>query len=1164
MPLRILLAALVALACSTSQAGATGPQYGPMSGGGASITANACDPGDYAVGIAVDGTLTCEPVTATYDVRQYGALCNDSADDTAEIQAAIDAAEATGQGGVVELPVGICRVTGLNMNEPGIILRGQGASTSNNGTVLSCDITTGTCVTLDTSCTYCGVEKMQLNGRGASTTLLLIDGTNASNDFARDLITTNYCTAVKNVLRNDRIDLFGPVAGASCRGISIVDDAAYLNRVTGNWANDIEGMVVIEQTGTNIVDTVVISDTEIAQSGGAGAGLKIIGASTTNPPRWVEVVNSLFEAKTTGATTGDYPLYIDNVKEFKCTNCYFHGGYRAAVIDGGPGPIRFVNSEVGDSRREAFYHNADVPTELIGTTVSDGSQETTNTYSGVYLTANSRQFTMIGGRASDDLFFTGSGQKYGIEVISGADEYRFDNVGCEGNDTACASGLTPATNQAAFTDAVAFADSDWSNSIVVQAPGTVAANYVLKLPTTDGNANELLLTDGSGATSWTAITDALVPNTITLDNITQITNRAHSSLSGLTSGDDHTQYALLAGRSGGQTLSGSQTTAQDLTLRPNSADTTTGELNFDAPRIDLYPSFPASTSSTTPWYLLDFDNTTSLTAAGGGQSLTGMSFRPSLTVASSAATIIRGDSFEPTIDLTDTNNPLSVYQVNGSVCAPTFTSSTASGTLYQDCFIDLTTVNYSGASDVSSTRNPYNPYSFVSQMRFRTSGAGDLAIPQTSGMHTRLLVGTNNNSSTLTFDKYSAVSARQPECDYNGSASGLCRGPGTTGTTVITSWAGLDTDWSVTFPSPGLSIGTAYGIRLIDFDDATTNYTLWSDSDASMYHGGKVDIGDAVADVSSGTTNIIDVTPTIDVSGGSLNSYAFLPTTTLSGVATGFAGISVAPTLSHNVTLGTLYALAMGGTVTSTNASSSLAAFILNQSTTYTTTTANAEPVLNSIALNNGPVVEYAASSGTGTPNSVITAKHNPTIRSKVSGGAMTLTSDTGFEASGTISAATGSTTTITTRRGFLVNDITKSASGGTETVTTNIGVDIAALSNGATNIGIRNADATVYTPGSAQTLNAVGSSITPSATYIQVTASGATGTLTSNPQIADGVDGQIIYIVYTNGATGSFTFADGNGLKLAGTMLMDQDNSITLMYSSAIGDWIELARSLN
>jgi hypothetical protein len=34
------------------------------------------------------------------------------------------------------------------------------------------------------------------------------------------------------------------------------------------------------------------------------------------------------------------------------------------------------------------------------------------------------------------------------------------------------------------------------------------------------------------------------------------TSTAHSSLTGLTTGDDHTQYALLAGRSGGQTLQG--------------------------------------------------------------------------------------------------------------------------------------------------------------------------------------------------------------------------------------------------------------------------------------------------------------------------------------------------------------------------------------------------------------------------------------------------------------------------------------------------------------------------------------------------------------------------------------------------------------------------------
>lgn len=45
---------------------------------------------------------------------------------------------------------------------------------------------------------------------------------------------------------------------------------------------------------------------------------------------------------------------------------------------------------------------------------------------------------------------------------------------------------------------------------------------------------------------------------------------AHSSLSGLTSGDDHTQYALLAGRSGGQTLTGGTGASDPLILQSTS------------------------------------------------------------------------------------------------------------------------------------------------------------------------------------------------------------------------------------------------------------------------------------------------------------------------------------------------------------------------------------------------------------------------------------------------------------------------------------------------------------------------------------------------------------------------------------------------------------------
>jgi len=57
---------------------------------------------------------------------------------------------------------------------------------------------------------------------------------------------------------------------------------------------------------------------------------------------------------------------------------------------------------------------------------------------------------------------------------------------------------------------------------------------------------------------------------------------AHSALTGLAS-DDHTQYALLAGRSGGQTLAGSPTTAENMTIRANAADYLTGVVNVENP-----------------------------------------------------------------------------------------------------------------------------------------------------------------------------------------------------------------------------------------------------------------------------------------------------------------------------------------------------------------------------------------------------------------------------------------------------------------------------------------------------------------------------------------------------------------------------------------------------
>lgn len=78
--------------------------------------------------------------------------------------------------------------------------------------------------------------------------------------------------------------------------------------------------------------------------------------------------------------------------------------------------------------------------------------------------------------------------------------------------------------------------------------------------TSVNNARFVQTSDGEDYKDWR--TSELKAGTTAAD---------HGGLAGL-GDDDHTQYALLAGRTGGQTLSGSDTTAEDLTLEDNSVD----------------------------------------------------------------------------------------------------------------------------------------------------------------------------------------------------------------------------------------------------------------------------------------------------------------------------------------------------------------------------------------------------------------------------------------------------------------------------------------------------------------------------------------------------------------------------------------------------------------
>ena len=91
----------------------------------------------------------------------------------------------------------------------------------------------------------------------------------------------------------------------------------------------------------------------------------------------------------------------------------------------------------------------------------------------------------------------------------------------------------------------------------------------------------------------------------------------HSGLTGLTTGDDHTQYLLLVGRSGGQIINGGTVASNNFTIRSNSS-VTKGSVIFD--------ETTASTSSAAGSVLvaggISISNTTDATSSAIGGTFT--------------------------------------------------------------------------------------------------------------------------------------------------------------------------------------------------------------------------------------------------------------------------------------------------------------------------------------------------------------------------------------------------------------------------------------------------------------------------------------------------------------------------------------------------------------
>jgi hypothetical protein len=135
--------------------------------------------------------------------------------------------------------------------------------------------------------------------------------------------------------------------------------------------------------------------------------------------------------------------------------------------------------------------------------------------------------------------------------------------------------------------------------------GDISSNRTFNLDLSDLTSDTPVVSDTiafydtSGAdTNKVLISDFITAINSTID---------HGTLAGLTD-DDHTQYAILAGRSGGQTLGGSTLTGQDLTLRPNLANTTTGAVIINGPNLNPTVNNTTNLGTSSLRYSTSFSN----------------------------------------------------------------------------------------------------------------------------------------------------------------------------------------------------------------------------------------------------------------------------------------------------------------------------------------------------------------------------------------------------------------------------------------------------------------------------------------------------------------------------------------------------------------------------
>lgn len=366
---------------------------------------------------------------ANVRLAPYNATGNGSTNDTAAIQAAITATAAAG-GGIVFLPEGLYSVTGLTFPSlASVYLVGVGA----NATGIKVSGNGVTAISISGISARIGISDLWIGSFAALTgaTAISIDGTSSGLPCSEIQISR---VKIQNV--NSPLNMTN-VGHARINDVYVIQSIA--SAVSGIGAHltacigvTIENMDFLATTGTfgndNIrvdrdCDTIILDNIGIA-GGTTGYGIRFLNNGGATGPRLTRALNCFAE----DCSLGGY--LVSAARDIRLIGCH------AAVNDGAGFSVTGGDSIVMDSclslsnGQHGYFVSGGTGVGIIGSTATNNSQTTTNTYDGIRIESNVTGVRLEGNKCGDFIFSFTNKQRYGISVAVTGTDYVF----AKGND----------------------------------------------------------------------------------------------------------------------------------------------------------------------------------------------------------------------------------------------------------------------------------------------------------------------------------------------------------------------------------------------------------------------------------------------------------------------------------------------------------------------------------------------------------------------------------------------------------------------------------------------------------------------------------------------------------------------------------------------------------